>query len=82
MMDRVWEQIGNIQEVKDWEALEALYNDALEKEDWKLAHDRLLELALKLLNRSTKRIADLRRQQEVTSREIKALEKRLASFLR
>lgn len=81
MDDRVMKQIEDILEAKDREALLVLHKDAVEKEDWKQAHGHLLELTSKLLDRSTKIMADMRRQQEATNREIKAIEKRLASLL-
>jgi hypothetical protein len=81
MEDRVMKQIADILEAKDREALLELHKDALEKEDWKQAHGHLMELTLKLLENSTKIMADMRRQQEATATEIKAVEKRLASLL-
>lgn len=81
MEDRVMKQIGEILEAKDREALMALHKAAVEKGDWKQAHDYLMELTSKLLENSTKIMADMRRQQEAVAREIKAVEKRLASLL-
>lgn len=81
MAGDIWKQIGDILEVKDREALLALHREAVERGDWKPAHAHLLELTRLLLERSTKIIADMRRQQEAIAREIKAVEKRLSSLI-
>lgn len=81
MEEIIWEQVGDILEAKDREALEALYKHAHLEGDWKQAHDRLLELTLRLLGRSTKIIGDMRWQQEATAREIEAVGKRLSALI-
>lgn len=82
MDDKVKKQIEDILEAGDRDDLLALYMDARRIGDFRQAHDRLLVLTILLVERSTKQMADMHRQQEATARGIKAVEKRIASLLR
>lgn len=81
-MADILDQAGDILEAKEREVLEASYKEARLSGDWHQAHDRLLELAITLLERSTGIIRDMRLQQEATRKDIRSLEKRLTDLLR
>lgn len=81
MRDKVGKQMWDILEAKDREALEALYRDAFEKEDWKQAHDHLLEFTLKILEHSATIIANMRWRQEAIASEMKVVEGQLESLI-
>jgi len=75
--DDVWEQINRLLEDKDRADLAAKYDDAQRREDWKLAHNCLLELACRALRSASEGIAEVTKQDAVNRQRIKVMEGRL-----
>jgi hypothetical protein len=63
-MGDILREAENILEKKEWEEFWAVYTFALEKEDWKSAHDQLKMLCEKLITNADKTLAIVREQKE------------------
>jgi len=83
MDDRLWkEQLGDILEASERKELLDKYTEAIESFDFERAHEALLELTLRLLERSSKIIKDMNAEQESNRLVIERLEGRLTELLR
>ncbi|MBA7664171.1 hypothetical protein ES703_72226 [subsurface metagenome] len=81
MNDRFMKQLEGILSASDREELEALYTEALRIEDYRQAHDLLLKLIILLLGSSSEKMSNMVEQQQMIARHVKALEKRVDSFV-
>ena len=81
MDDRLRDQVEDILEAQELKELWTKYQESLESGDWKQAHDRLQEITLRLLDKTTKKLAEAREYKDWVNVAIKELSQRYEGLI-
>jgi len=78
---RLRDQVEDILEAEEWKELWTKYKEALESGDFKEAHDQLKEITIRLLDKSTKKLAEANEYKDYVNAAMKGLSQRYEGLI-